>query len=94
MCPGEQRYPARRWVIARTLAWRPTGRGLLIRDETKAVHDVGLQPLVCAGMGVRRWAPRIVLPASLPLDWSHATKGRGSALYKIKKAKIKEKHDS
>jgi hypothetical protein len=62
---GEKRYPAWRWVVERTLAWLSMCGGLLIRDEQKAVHDVGLRPLVCAFIGVRRWAQLIFLRASL-----------------------------
>jgi hypothetical protein len=72
---GEQRYPARRWVIERTRAWRSTCRGMLIRHETKAVHDLGLRLLARAFMWGRRWTPRIFLHASLQLNWSHATMG-------------------
>jgi hypothetical protein len=42
MHPGDKRDPARRWVVERARAWRSTCRGLLLQDETQAVHDVGL----------------------------------------------------
>ena len=73
--PCEQQYPARRWAIAWTHAWRSTCRGLLMRYETTAVQDLGLRPLAGAGMGAQRRAPRLFQPASRPLDWNHATRG-------------------
>jgi hypothetical protein len=73
--PCEQQYPARRWAIAWTRAWRSTCRGLLMRYETTAVQDLGLRPLAGACMGAQRRAPRLFRPASRPLDWNHATRG-------------------
>ena len=34
---GQQTYPARRWVVERPRAWLSKCRGLLVRDEKKAV---------------------------------------------------------
>jgi hypothetical protein len=73
--PCEQQYPARRWAIAWTRAWRSTCRGLLMRYETTAVQDLGLRPLAGACMGAQRRAPRLFRPASRQLDWNHATRG-------------------
>jgi putative transposase len=53
---GEQRYPARRWVVERTLAWRSKCRGLLVRSEKKAVNFLGLWQLACALIWIRRSA--------------------------------------
>jgi putative transposase len=53
---GQKSSPARRWVVERTLAWLSKGRGLLVRDEKKAVHFFGLLPLACALLCMRRWA--------------------------------------
>jgi hypothetical protein len=51
MHPGDKRYPARRWVVERALTWRSTCRGLLMRDETKAVHNMGLRLHVSVATG-------------------------------------------
>jgi putative transposase len=53
---GQKTSPARRWVVERTLAWLSKGRGLLVRDEKKAINFVGLLPLACALIGMRRRA--------------------------------------
>ena len=39
---GQKTDPARRWVVERTLAWWSTCRGLLVRDEKKAITFLGL----------------------------------------------------
>ena len=39
---GEKRYPARRWVVERTLGWLSKCRAILIRYEKKAVNYLGL----------------------------------------------------
>jgi putative transposase len=51
---GEKRYPARRWVVERTLAWLSKCRGLLVRYEKKAVNFLGLLQLACALIWIRR----------------------------------------
>ncbi len=33
---GQKRYPARRWVVERTLGWLSKCRGILVRYEKKA----------------------------------------------------------
>jgi putative transposase len=51
---GEPRFPARRWVVERTLAWRSKCRALLIRYDTHAAHFRGLLPFACALLWFRR----------------------------------------
>jgi putative transposase len=53
---GDQRFPARRWVADRTLAWRSKSRGLLVQDETQAINVLGLGQPACALIGRRRRA--------------------------------------
>ena len=53
---GQKTYPARRWVVERTLAWLSKCRGLLIRYEKKAVNFLGLLQLACALLWMRRRA--------------------------------------
>jgi putative transposase len=53
---GQKNYPARRWVVERTLAWLSKCRGLLIRYEQKAVNFFGLLQLACALLWMRRRA--------------------------------------
>lgn len=53
---GQKTYPARRWVVERTLAWLSKCRGLLVRYETKAVNVLGLLQLACALRWMRRRA--------------------------------------
>jgi putative transposase len=53
---GQKTSPARRWVVERTLAWLSTCRGLLVRDEKKALNVLGLLQLACARLGMRRRA--------------------------------------
>ena len=53
---GQKTSPARRWVVERTLAWLSTCRGLLVRYEKKAINVLGLLPLACALLWMRRRA--------------------------------------
>jgi putative transposase len=53
---GQKIYPARRWVVERTLAWLSKCRGLLVRYEKKAINFLGLLQLACALLWMRRWA--------------------------------------
>jgi putative transposase len=53
---GQKSYPARRWVVERTLAWLSKCRGRLVRYEKKAVKFLGLLQLACALIWMRRWA--------------------------------------
>jgi putative transposase len=43
---GEKRYPARRWVVERTLGWLSKCRAILVRYEKKAANYLGLVKLV------------------------------------------------
>lgn len=53
---GEARYPARRWVVERTLAWLSRCRGLLVRYERKAENYLGFLQWACALLWYRRIA--------------------------------------
>jgi putative transposase len=53
---GQTRYPARRWVVERTLAWLSKCRGLLVRYEKQACHYLGLLQFACAVIWMRRRA--------------------------------------
>jgi putative transposase len=55
-CYGQKTYPARRWVVERTLAWLSKCRGLLVRYEKKAINFLGLLQLACALLWMRRRA--------------------------------------
>lgn len=58
---GEKKYPARRWVVERTLAWLSKCRGILIRYEKKAKNYLGMLQLACALIWYRRlWREGIV----------------------------------
>lgn len=52
---GEKRYPARRWVVERTLAWLSKCRAALVRYEKKAENYLALLQLACALLWYRRW---------------------------------------
>jgi len=51
---GEKRFPARRWVVERTLAWFSKCRALLVRYEKYAANFLGLLKLACALVWYRR----------------------------------------
>ena len=51
---GEKRYPARRWVVERTLAWLSKCRAILVRYDKKASNYIGLIQLACALIWYRR----------------------------------------
>jgi putative transposase len=54
---GKKRYPARRWVVERTLAWLSKCRALLVRYDKKAENYLALLKLACALLWFRRlWA--------------------------------------
>jgi putative transposase len=53
---GQKTYPARRWVVERTLAWLSKCRGLLVRYEKNAINFLGLLQLACALIWMRRRA--------------------------------------
>ena len=47
-------FPARRWVVERTLGWRSKCRGILARCEKRASNCPGLLQLACALFWYRR----------------------------------------
>jgi putative transposase len=51
----EKTYPARRWVVERTLAWLSKCRAILIRYDKKACNYLGLLKLACALLWYRRY---------------------------------------
>lgn len=51
---GEKTYPARRWVVERTLAWLSKCRALLVRYDKKASNYLALLKLACALIWYRR----------------------------------------
>ena len=44
---GDNKYPARRWVVERTLAWLSKCRGLLVRYERKSENYLALLQFAC-----------------------------------------------
>ena len=57
---GVKRYPARRWVVERTLAWLSKCRANLVRYDKKASNYMGLIQLACALFWYRRqWRLKI-----------------------------------
>lgn len=52
---GEQRHPARRWVVERTLAWLSKCRALLVRYDKAAGNYRALLQLACALLWYRRY---------------------------------------
>lgn len=58
---GEKRFPARRWVVERTLAWLSKCRAILVRYEKKACNYLGLIKLACALLWYRRHVRLTVL---------------------------------
>lgn len=51
---GEQRFPARRWVVERTLSWLSKCRALLIRYDKKAANFLAFLKLACSLLWFRR----------------------------------------
>jgi putative transposase len=51
---GEKRFPARRWVVERTLAWLSKCRALLIRYDKHAANFLALLQFACALLWFRR----------------------------------------
>ena len=51
---GEKRYPARRWVVERTLGWLSKCRALLVRYEKKASNYLVLIKFACILLWYRR----------------------------------------
>lgn len=54
LATGEPRFPARRWVVERTLAWLSKCRALLIRYDKHAANFLALLQLACALLWYRR----------------------------------------
>jgi putative transposase len=57
----QPRYPARRWVVERTLAWLSKCRAILVRYEKKARNYLALLKLACGLIWYRRYARLCVL---------------------------------
>ncbi len=53
--PDTKRYPARRWVIERTIAWLSKFRGVLVRYEVYDENYLGLLQFACALIWTRVW---------------------------------------
>jgi putative transposase len=51
---GQKAYPARRWVVERTLGWLSRWRGLLIRWEKQPANYLAMLKLACALLWYRR----------------------------------------
>lgn len=58
---GEKRYPARRWVVERTLAWLSKCRAILVRYDKKASNYLALIKLACMLIWYRRYVRLAVL---------------------------------
>jgi putative transposase len=58
---GEKRYPARRWVVERTLSWLSKCRALLVRYDKKAANYLAFLQLACVLLWFRRFARLSVL---------------------------------
>ena len=50
----QRRYPARRWVVERTLAWLSKCRAILVRYDKKAQNYLALLKLACVLLWYRR----------------------------------------
>jgi putative transposase len=55
------RYPARRWVVERTLAWLNKCRAILVRYDKKTGNYLALIKLACALLWYRRHVRLVVL---------------------------------
>jgi putative transposase len=51
----KRRYPTRRWVVERTLAWLSKCRAILIRYDKHAANYLALIKLACGLLWYRRW---------------------------------------
>src|SRR6266849_5528688 len=51
---GQKKYPARRWVVERTLGWLSKCRAILVRYDKKSSNYLGLIKLACALLWYRR----------------------------------------
>lgn len=52
---GKSTYPARRWVVERTLAWLSRWRGILVRWEKRPANYLSVLKLACGLIWYRRW---------------------------------------
>lgn len=50
----QRKYPARRWVVERTLAWLSKCRAILVRYDKKAQNYLALLKLACTLIWYRR----------------------------------------
>jgi putative transposase len=57
----QPRYPARRWVVERTLAWLSKCRAILIRYDKKAQNYLALLKLACGLIWYRRYRQLCIL---------------------------------
>ena len=70
---GDKRYPARRWVVERTLAWLSKCRAVLVRYDKKAANYLGVftarmcAPVVPATVASGHF--EIVTKSARPLDF-------------------------
>jgi putative transposase len=53
---SQRKYPARRWVVERTLAWLSKCRAILVRYDKKSKNYLGLVQFACALLWYRRLA--------------------------------------
>ena len=51
---GQKRYPARRWVVERTLGWLSKCRAILVCSDKKPANYLGLIQLACTLIWYRR----------------------------------------
>jgi putative transposase len=49
-----KRYPARRWVVERTLAWLSKCRAILVRYDKQARNYLGMVKVACILLWYRR----------------------------------------
>ena len=76
---GEQTFPARRWVVERTLGWRSKCRAILVRYDKKASNYVGLILRGPHPVGLR---PALVPPsAPTTVFWTLRIFGISAAWY-------------
>lgn len=59
---SKRRYPARRWVVERTLAWLSKCRAILVRYDKKPENYKGLVQFACALLWYRRLATNQRIP--------------------------------
>lgn len=51
---GKKRYPARRWVVERTLGWLSKCRAILVRYDKKSANYLGIVKIACILLWHRR----------------------------------------